>query len=70
MRVCAYEQIWDKGNMRFGAVPKVAKTQNVELNAMPLVAPELEKEVERIFVKSMFGDISGISETDLSLSGH
>ena len=68
--VCLCIQIWDKGNMRFGAVPKVAKTQNVELNAMPLVAPELEKEVERIFVKSMFGDISGISETDLSLNGH
>lgn len=47
--------------MRFGAVPKVAKTQNVELNAMPLVAPELEKDVERIFVKSSYGDISGVA---------
>ena len=51
-------QIWDKGNMRFGAVPKMAKTQNVERNALPLVAPALETEVEKIFVKSAYGDIS------------
>ncbi len=36
----------------------MAKTQNVERNALPMVTPPLETEVEKIFVKSAYGDIS------------